>query len=267
MAGRTGAGRARRRPGRCSLDLSDRLHALALLGAAWTPPAEPALWRRHAAWANAGIEGNPVAWPEADAILSDEPDEAPGLPERELRGCLRLLEFLDEGLPATWSLGLIRHLHELLMAGVARQPGALRGHPVKIVRESGPRRGETVFEPPHPLQVPELLAALLDTLDPEEDPFLQSGRFHYEFQSIHPFGDGNGRLGRVLSTALARRGWDARGFYLAPAVRRAGAAYYLALRAVRPDYQSEPRDGLRPWLLPYLDIVADALSAPAPPGP
>ena len=151
------------------------------------------------------------------------------------------------------------------MAGIVREAGALRKHTVAIVRESGPARGETVFAPPHPLRVPELLEALLETLDPDEDPFLQSGRFHYEFQSIHPFGDGNGRLGRVLSTILARRGWAAAGFYLAPALRRAGARYYLALRAVRPDYQSEPADGLRPWLLPYFDMLADALRVPDPP--
>ncbi len=151
------------------------------------------------------------------------------------------------------------------MAGLTRETGCFRTHEVEIVRESGPDRGKTVFKPPHALRVPELIQKLVATLDPAADPFLQAGRFHYEFQSIHPFADGNGRLGRLLSTALARQGWDSDGFYLSPAVKRAGAAYYLALRAVRPNYQSEPRDFLRPWLLPFFDMLEDALGDPGPP--
>ena len=152
-------------------------------------------------------------------------------------------------MPLPWRPALLRHLHELLMTGLTRETGRFRSHEVEIVRESGPDRGKTVFKPPHALRVPELLEQLVGGLDPGQDAFLQAGRFHYEFQSIHPFTDGNGRLGRLLSTALARQGWDSGGFYLAPAVKRAGATYYLALRAVRPDYQTEPRDFLRPWLL------------------
>ncbi len=211
------------------------------------------------------MEGNPLSWSRARDLFTTTaaPDEEPAI--LELRGCLAALEFVDAGLPLPWPPALLRHLHELPMTGLGRETGCFRGHEVEIVRESGPERGQTVFRPPHALRVPELVEELLGTLDPDEDPFLQAGRFHYEFQSIHPFSDGNGRLGRLLSTALARQGWNGEDFYLAPAVKRAGPAYYLALRAVRPDYQSEPRDGLRPWLLPFFDMLEDALGDPGPP--
>lgn len=270
--------RARQEP---ALDLhpsvSDRLAALAALRDAWpVPPDEPAddpaarRRRQHAAWANAGVEGNPVTWPSACALFDGDRPADGGVADAELRGCLAAVDFLDsepDAFALPWRPGLIRHVHGLLLApgtGVAGG-GDYRAHPVQIVRESGPERGRVVFAPPHPARVPALMESLLDGLDPGADPFLQAAVFHYEFQSIHPFADGNGRLGRLLSTALARRGWAGRGFYVAPAVKRAGAGYYLALRAVRPDYQSEPRNGLRPWVVPFLGMLEDALRHPEPP--
>ena len=210
------------------MDLDARIAALTKRRADWRAPADDAeLWERryHAAWANAGIEGNPLSWPESRALLSGARRSGPDREAHavlELRGCLTALEFMDEGLPLPWRPAMLRHLHELLMTGLGREGGRFRSHEVKIVRESGPDRGKVVFEPPHALRVAELLAELLERLEPDADPFVQAGWFHYEFQSIHPFADGNGRMGRLLSTALARRGWGGEGFYLAPAVKRAG---------------------------------------------
>ncbi len=249
------------------MELAARIAELADLRTGWRPPGATALRERrdYAAWATAGIEGNPRSWPSARALLRGERSPA-GLPDVELQGCLRALEFIDAEPPLLpWRESLLRHLHGLLMQGLSPEAGDYRQHAVRIVREAGPARGEQVFAPPHAARVPELLRALLASLEPSEDPFLQAGRFHYEFQSIHPFADGNGRLGRLLSTALARRGWEGAGFYCEPAIRRAGPAYYLALRAVRADYQSEPQDGLRPWLLPFLAMLEDALGHPDPP--
>lgn len=248
------------------MELSTRIRELALLRERWLPLDDPARLdrrRAHAAWSNAGIEGNSVPWPRARDLLLDG-GEVWGHPEeRELIGCLRALEFI-EGMETPPTLGLIRHLHAEILNGLDPQAGSFRRREVNIVRESGDKAGETVFRPPHPARVPELLERLLATLSKSEDPFLAAGRFHYEFQSIHPFADGNGRLGRLLSTWLARRRWNSAGFFLAPAIARSGSAYYLALRAVRPDYESEIVDGLRPWLLPFFDMVADALVHPDP---
>ncbi len=254
-------------PGEQGVDLTARLAELAELRTGWAPAPAAALRRRrhYAAWATAGIEGNPLPWRTARALLRGE-RKPQDLADAELLGCLRALDFIDAQPPALpWREALLRHLHGLLMQGLSAEAGSYRRHAVRIVRAAGPERGEQVFAPPHAARVPELLGGLLESLDPGEDPFLQAGRFHYEFQSIHPFADGNGRLGRLLSTALARRGWQGTGFYCEAAVQRAGAAYYLALRAVRADYQSKPRDGLRPWLLPFLAMLEDGLRHPDPP--
>jgi Fic family protein len=207
-----------------------------------------------------------VPWRSARALLAGERPPDGSAADAELTGCLAAVDFLDRepgAFALPWRPGLIRHLHGLLLG--ARSGGDFRAHPVQIVRESGPERGQVVFAPPHPARVSALMERLLEALDPASDPFQQAAVFHYEFQSIHPFADGNGRLGRLLSTALARRGWTGRGFYVAPAVKKAGAGYYLALRAVRPDYQTAPRNGLLPWIVPFLDMLEDALRHPEPP--
>jgi len=255
--------------------LRGRLERLAALRAAWRPPADEADRRRrgaYAAWCNAGIEGNPLSWPRAWRLLAGPEPARLERPERELLGCRRAQEFLaGAGADWEWTPRALRHLHGLLMDGLAAEAGDWRRREVRIVRETGPGAGRPVFTPPHPLRVPELMETLLARARADlvagGDPFLAAGRFHYEFQSVHPFADGNGRLGRLLTTRLARAGWHGDGFHLEPAVRRAGAGYYLALRAVRPDYESEPAAGLLPWLAPFLDMAADALARPEAPAP
>ena len=250
------------------MELNERIEILSRLRRDWAPPEEPetlADRRAHAAWANAGIEGNPIPWGEARRLIAcAAEDDSHAV--REIFGCLRALEFMETIEPPL-RLAHVRTLHDLIVCGLGAAAGTLRGREVAIVKQSGPDAGRPVFTPPHPARIPELMDSLLAGLaaEADPDPALSSGRFHYEFQSIHPFEDGNGRVGRLLSTWIARRGWRGAGFHLSPAIARAGSVYYLALRAVRPDYESEVADGLRPWLLPYLDMFEDALTHPDSP--
>lgn len=247
-------------------ELRRRLGVLEKARADWrSPKSDEAVALRcvQAAWCNAAIEGNPLDWPSAQRLALGQMRTV-SRHAREMLNCLAAAEFMEEA-PRDWNLSLVRHLHALVMDGLAGAPGRLREREVKIVKESGEDAGKAVFHPPHPARVGELLEDLLaDCGASGEDPFLMAGRFHYEFQSIHPFEDGNGRVGRLLSTHLARRSWAAGGFHLEPAIRRWGSAYYLALRAVRVDYEEEGERGLDPWLFPFLDMAAEALLRPVP---
>ncbi|MDP6797052.1 MAG: Fic family protein [Candidatus Krumholzibacteria bacterium] len=220
--------------------------------------------RWHAAWCNAGIEGNPLSWSKARSFLESE-EEAKDLPHNELQGCRLALDFLEDGMDLR--MGELRHLHQLISRGQGKS-GEFRNHPVEIVRESGPGAGEAVFRPPHHSRVPALMEDLLEQSRRQAEegmnPFVLAGLFHYEFQSIHPFSDGNGRVGRILTTFLARQGWDSEDFYLAPALRKAGSAYYLALRSVRRDYEEEA--GIQSWLEPFLGFCMQALDDEFLPG-
>ncbi len=97
------------------------------------------------------------------------------------------------------SIRLLREMHERLLAGVRgehRRPGELRSSPVWI---GGSTLDNAVFVPPPPDEMAVALADLGRFLHERELPLLvQIALAHYQFEVIHPFLDGNGRIGRLL---------------------------------------------------------------------
>jgi len=101
------------------------------------------------------------------------------------------------------SLRLIRELHEQLLRngrGASKQPGEFR---TSLERIGGTRPGNALFVPPPP----DALLPCLDALErflrePGLPPLLKAGLAHVQFETIHPFLDGNGRVGRLLITLL-----------------------------------------------------------------
>ena len=103
-------------------------------------------------------------------------------------------EILDEGYPL--SLQLIRTLHAELLRGVRgeeKAPGEFRQRQVQV--GAGGR-----FIPPPAHYLPECLEALEQSLAAQTgiDPLIRAFMVHYQFEAIHPFNDGNGRVGRLL---------------------------------------------------------------------
>ena len=100
-------------------------------------------------------------------------------------------------------LHLIRELHQLLMTGVRgyrSSPGAFRTTQVYV---GATRR----FVPPPPTHLQPCLDALqayLDASDGSLDPLVRSYLVHYQFEAIHPFLDGNGRVGRLLLAVMTK---------------------------------------------------------------
>ena len=99
-------------------------------------------------------------------------------------------------------LTLILELHQILMHGVRgkdKDPGKIREKQVFVGR---PAR----YTPPPPEQLPSCLAALTDFMqsDTDLDPLVRVFVVHYQFEAIHPFMDGNGRVGRLLLSLCAR---------------------------------------------------------------
>ena len=141
------------------------------------------------------------------------------------------------GLPLSGRL--LRDAHRILMSGsrgADKLPGELRRSQNWI---GGSRPGNARFVPPPPEEVPDALSMLERWWHAECDlpPLVRAGLAHVQFETIHPFLDGNGRIGRLLIALLVEH-WrllDQPLLYLSVAFRRAQPEYYARLGAVRTD--------------------------------
>lgn len=149
------------------------------------------------------IEGTQSSF--ADLLLY-EIDEQPGVPLDDAREVSRCVAALDSGLAAlrgglSLSMRLLRGMHEVLLShpgGRGKTPGELRRSQVWI---GGTRPGNAMFVPPPVQALPECLARFERFLHDEPEPtppLLKAALAHVQFETIHPFLDGNGRLGRLL---------------------------------------------------------------------
>ncbi len=143
-------------------------------------------------------------------LLLYEHQQVPGVPLADVEEVSRYvaamnygLQRLAEGFPL--SLRLLREIHGVLLSqgrGSDKIPGTFRTLQNWI---GGTRPGTAAFVPPPPERVVECLGALEKFLndDPIATPaLLKSAMAHVQFESIHPFLDGNGRLGRLLITLI-----------------------------------------------------------------
>lgn len=142
------------------------------------------------------IEGNVLTVEQVTAVLDGKNVLAPARDIQEIRNALAAYDKLD-----TWNASSISDLldaHKTLMFGLVDRPGEFRSGGVGI---QGGQEILHVAPPAH--LVPQLVAALFDYLQSEKlHPLLKSSIFHYEFEFIHPFIDGNGRLGRLWQTLM-----------------------------------------------------------------
>jgi len=158
------------------------------------------------------------------------------------------------GLPL--STRLLCDVHRILMRGVRGEdklPGEIRRSQNWI---GGTRPGNARFVPPPHEEVAPALAALekwIHSGDPLP-PLVRAGLAHVQFETIHPFLDGNGRIGRMLITLLVEH-WgllDQPLLYLSVAFKRRQQEYYERLSAVRTEGDWEA------WIAFFLECVAEA---------
>ena len=134
-------------------------------------------------------------------LLFFELGEAPGVPQSDVGEVSNYVAALEHGLrrlQAGFPLSnrLLREIHEKLLThgrGASKRPGEFRRSQNWI---GGSRPGNAVFVPPPHLDVPDCMAALERFLHAEDDGLpvlLRAGLTHVQFETIHPFIDGNGR--------------------------------------------------------------------------
>jgi Fic family protein len=214
---------------------------------------------RREAVASTRIEGTQASLTD---VYDAEVDERPLGPDVEevinyvnaIEAGLRRLETLP------LSARLIREMHAVILAGVRgreRQPGELRSTQNWIGAPGATIETATFVPPP-----PAALGGLLDDLErfvheePSLPPLFQAALLHYQFETIHPFLDGNGRLGRLLVVFLlvVRDRLPAPLLYISPYFEQRRDDYYAALQGVRE------RGDLDSWLTLFLDAVTTQAS-------
>lgn len=171
------------------------------------------------------IEGNTLTEGQITALLDGTPVLAPPRELLEARNALTAYEQLP-----LWNAtneGDLLAAHRVLMLGLLDHPGRYRSSGVGVFE------GDKVIHmaPPHS-QVHRLMGDLMRWLEQTDaHPLIASSVFHYEFEFIHPFSDGNGRMGRLWQTLLLSR-WN-EAFAWLPVeslVHQQQAAYYQAIR-------------------------------------
>jgi len=178
----------------------------------------------------------------ADLLLF-ELEEAPGVPIDDVLEVSNYVAALDHGLTRLrggfpLSNRLIREIHGVLLSrgrGSGKDPGEFRLSQNWI---GGSRPGTAVFVPPPHQLVPDCMAELERFLHAEDDGLpvlIRAGLAHVQFETIHPFLDGNGRVGRLLITFLLCQAGVLRSplLYLSLYLKEHRAEYYRLLGAVR----------------------------------
>ncbi len=158
----------------------------------------------------------------------------------------------DDGLPL--SMRLLNQIHYRLMQGVRgkdKLPGEIRRSQNWI---GGTRPGNAMFVPPPHTALPELLSVFEKYIHAEGElhPLVRAGLLHVQFETIHPYLDGNGRIGRLLVTLLLEH-WRLLPvplLYLSLFFKRHRDEYYRRLAAVRTEGDWEG------WTRYFLEAVA-----------
>jgi len=145
------------------------------------------------------IEGNTLSIEQITAIIDGKRVIAPPREILEVRNALKIYEMLDQLQPDSLSDLLLAH--KILMSNLTDDAGAFRKKGVGVMA------GERVVHMAPPAQrVPGLINELLAWLQrTDQHPLIASSVFHYEFEFIHPFSDGNGRMGRLWQTLILCR--------------------------------------------------------------
>lgn len=168
----------------------------------------------------------------------------------------RLAYELAKKLPITQRLLL--HVHAVLLTGVRGQeksPGEFRTSPV-WVGSVGDTPDTAAYVPPIPAHLPELMSDWEKFVNEDGrrlPVLLQAALMHYQFETIHPFRDGNGRIGRlVINLLLMDRGrLDQPLLYISHYFESHRSAYYEALQGVRE------RGDIDTWLRFFLEAVKE----------
>jgi Fic family protein len=210
------------------------------------------------------IEGNVLKEYQVAQVVEGKKISASEEQVREVKNYLNALRVVNQLFESSnrFTVKDILNLHKQVVGGLVdkEKVGTFRKWPVYIVNILPNKNEEIAYTPPKASQVPKLIENLIDWLvkNREVHPIIRAGLFHYQFETIHPFSDGNGRTGRLLTLLhLYQSGWDFKKILvLEDYYNRNRKAYYEALQTGKT-YQTRQDVDLSNWLTYYVEGFLD----------
>lgn len=151
--------------------------------------------------ASLAIEGNTLSKEQVSEILNGKRVTAPLRQIQEVRNAISVYDIAEQLNP--YSVDDLLWAHGIMMAALMDHPGEFRRGGVGVVKKS-----EVIHLAPPVHLVPQHVKELFAWLKASTDhPLILSCVFHYEFEFIHPFPDGNGRIGRLWQSLILAK-WD-----------------------------------------------------------
>ena len=150
---------------------------------------------------SARIEGNKLDY--EDIRFASERSKTKNLEKIEVFNILDALRWLysPQSLKKL-SKGFILRLHKIVMRDISPSPGVFRKEASAIFNQAG----IAVYVPPPPNEIFQLIEKLISCINSSSTPpSIKAALFHFTFEKIHPFLDGNGRVGRLLSTFILKQ--------------------------------------------------------------
>ena len=143
------------------------------------------------------IENNTLSIEQVTDVINGKRVLAPQKDIEEVHNAFNAYEKLSEINP--YSIDDLLKIHGIMMNGLVKEAGSLRSGQVGVYNQDG----KVVHLAPPADFVPQQLGQLFDWVkNSNANMLIKSSVFHYEFEFIHPFNDGNGRTGRLWQTAL-----------------------------------------------------------------
>jgi len=170
---------------------------------------------RRSIFGTAALEGNPLTEEKVAKIISEpEKIKKPQLAEKEIRNLKTVYDHIAEikpsGSPLLLTEDMIREFHRIITMDLEYEnnvPGGYRNHIVKV----GDAEHGGVYTPPKCLDdIRNLMRDFVVWINSNEliqqTPIIRAALTHYHFELIHPFGDGNGRTGRIIEAVMLQSG-------------------------------------------------------------
>lgn len=204
------------------------------------------------------IEGNELSLNQVQKVLDGERIVARDRDVQEIINYRKVIEFIGWKKDAVIDEDTILSLHKLTVEKILEEDSAGKYREKEVVIRNS-ITGEVSFRPPKAVEVEWQMKDLVDFINQEKElhPVLKSGIVHYEFVRIHPFLDGNGRVGRALSMlVLFAEGYDIREFFsLEEHFDRNAEEYYKSLQSV-----ANNNGDVTAWLEYFTECLAVELS-------